>query len=138
MASRIPLYLDFPEGSIREFNSGDTLDNVSGIPTTFTDLTDSPAGYTSNAGKYVRVNGTETGLEFVTLSGGSGDVVGPASSAANNIVTFDGTTGKLIKDSGVAINAKADAVHTHVIGDVTGLQTALDGKESASNKAPLS
>lgn len=132
---RTPLYLDFANGDIKEFDPGDTLDNVSGIATSFTDLNDSPAGYTSNAGKFVRVNATETALEFVTLGSGSGDVVGPASSVANNIVTFDGTTGKLIKDSGVAITGKADAVHTHVIGDVTGLQTALDGKESASNKA---
>jgi hypothetical protein len=33
---------------------------------------------------------------------GSGDVVGPSSSTCNNIVLFDGTTGKLIKDSGIA------------------------------------
>lgn len=31
---------------------------------------------------------------------GSGDVVGPASAVNNRIVTFDGTTGKLIKDGG--------------------------------------
>lgn len=36
-------------------------------------------------------------------SAASGDVVGPASSVDNNIVTFDGITGKLIQDSGVAI-----------------------------------
>jgi len=42
------------------------------------------------------------GLDFVTVgssSGGSGDVVGPASATANAIVLFDGTTGKLIKNS---------------------------------------
>lgn len=38
-------------------------------------------------------------------SGGAGDVVGPAVSVNNNIVTFDGITGKLIKDSGVAISS---------------------------------
>lgn len=32
--------------------------------------------------------------------GGSGDVVGPGSSVADNIAVFDGTTGKLIKDGG--------------------------------------
>jgi hypothetical protein len=31
--------------------------------------------------------------------GGSGDVVGPSSATANNFVAFDGTTGKLVKDS---------------------------------------
>jgi hypothetical protein len=33
-------------------------------------------------------------------SGGNGNVIGPPSSVANNIVSFDGTTGTLIKDSG--------------------------------------
>lgn len=37
---------------------------------------------------------TETG------GGGDGDVVGPDSSTDNNFASFDGTTGKLIKDSG--------------------------------------
>lgn len=34
---------------------------------------------------------------------GTGDVVGPASSVDNRVATFDGTTGKLIQDSGVLI-----------------------------------
>lgn len=35
--------------------------------------------------------------------GGSGDVVGPASSTDNHFVLFNGTTGKLIKDSGYSV-----------------------------------
>jgi len=35
---------------------------------------------------------------------GLGDVVGPVGAVDDNIATFDGVTGKLIKDSGVAIN----------------------------------
>lgn len=35
--------------------------------------------------------------------GGAGDVVGPASATADHIATFDGTTGKLIKDGGATI-----------------------------------
>lgn len=35
--------------------------------------------------------------------GGSGDVVGPASSVDDRIATFDGTTGKLIQDGGKTI-----------------------------------
>jgi hypothetical protein len=34
----------------------------------------------------------------------AGDVYGPGSAVANNIVIFDGTTGKLIKDSGVSVS----------------------------------
>lgn len=40
---------------------------------------------------------------IATKAGASGDVVGPASSVGNNIVLFDGTTGKLVKDGGQAL-----------------------------------
>lgn len=46
---------------------------------------------------------------------GAGDFMGPASSVADNIVTFNGTTGKVGKDSGVAISSlapKANATFT--------------------------
>ena len=32
-----------------------------------------------------------------------------------------------------AITGKADAVHTHLVGDVSGLQTALNGKQDAGD-----
>lgn len=42
----------------------------------------------------------------ITASGGAGlgDVVGPVSSVDSNIATFDGVTGKLIKDSGAKVS----------------------------------
>jgi hypothetical protein len=67
---------------------------------------------------------------------GSGDVVGPASAVTDRVVTFNGTTGKLIKDSGLTLSGTntgdnavnslysglvSNATHT---GDVTGA-TAL-------------
>ena len=39
-----------------------------------------------------------------TLAAGSGDVVGPASAVGNRVVFFDGTTGKLVKDSGLTLS----------------------------------
>jgi hypothetical protein len=39
-----------------------------------------------------------------------GSVTGGASSVNNNLVTFDGTTGKVIKDSGIAINATSNYI----------------------------
>ena len=43
---------------------------------------------------------------IATKAGASGDVVGPASATANAIPSFDGTTGKLIKDnSGATVSA---------------------------------
>lgn len=41
----------------------------------FTDLTDTPSSYSGQAGKVVTVKGDATGLEFVTPSAGSGDLV---------------------------------------------------------------
>lgn len=52
---------------------------------------------------------TYSGGEWISADaavggGGSGDVVGPASSTDNAIARFDSTTGKLIEDSSVTIN----------------------------------
>jgi hypothetical protein len=55
----------------------------------------------TNSGKYLTTDGTNT--SWATVSGGSGDVVGPSSSTDNAIVRFDGTTGKLVQDSAITI-----------------------------------
>lgn len=60
---------------------------------------------------FLRVNADNTvsllsAADFRTAIGagtGTGDVVGPASAVADNIASFNGTTGKLIKDSGKAL-----------------------------------
>jgi hypothetical protein len=41
---------------------------------------------------------------FDPLYGGAGDVVGPASSVNNKVALFDGTSGKLLKDSGLSLS----------------------------------
>lgn len=46
----------------------------------------------------------------ITSGGGSGDVVGPASAVDNNFASFNLTTGKLIKDSGVSASSFASAL----------------------------
>jgi hypothetical protein len=43
----------------------------------------------------------------------TGDVVGPASSVTARIATFNGTTGKLIQDSGTLISSLATSTHSH-------------------------
>jgi hypothetical protein len=55
--------------------------------------------YTGNGSKLLALNTGATDVEWVA-AGGAGDVVGPASSVANNVALFDGTTGKLLKDGG--------------------------------------
>jgi hypothetical protein len=66
---------------------------------------------------------TMTGTTL-SVSGGSGDVVGPASAVNNNVVFFDGTTGKLIKDSGLALSGTNTGDQTITLtGNVTGSGT---------------
>lgn len=54
------------------------------------------------------INGTPVlGSGDIVISGGgggTGDVVGPASSTDNAIARFDGTTGKIVQSSGVTVN----------------------------------
>lgn len=69
----------------------------------FLGLSDTPASYSGASGKIVRVNAGSTGLEFVTPSAGTGDVIGPASSTDNTLPRFDGTGGKNIQASGVLV-----------------------------------
>jgi hypothetical protein len=73
--------------------SQSVLDTLASLQTQIDTLIPSQTG---NAGKYLTTNGTAT--SWATVSG-SGDVVGPASATNNNIALFDGTTGKLIKQS---------------------------------------
>lgn len=47
---------------------------------------------------------------------GSGDVVGPASSTDNAIVRFDSTSGKLIKNSGVTVDASNNMAGVGTLG----------------------
>lgn len=50
---------------------------------------------------------------WATPISGTGNVVGPASSVDNRIAVFNGTTGKLIQDSGTLISNLATSTHTH-------------------------
>lgn len=95
---------------------------------------------------------TSTGLKWGTKTGaGGGDVTGPGSSSDSSLASFDGTTGKVIKDSGISQSSvsghigsssihftQSSIVHNTVSGRstadahptsaITGLDTALAGK----------
>lgn len=95
---------------------------VSDIPT---ESTVSGWGFTKNTGTYSKPSGgiPKTDLaSAVQTSLGKADnaVTGPSSSTTNSIAVFDGTTGKVIKDSGL-IHSKSGGVHT--------ISTNIDNEE---------
>jgi len=73
-----------------------------------------------------KVTSPQTFAMLSDITGGSGDVVGPASAVSNNITLFDGTTGKLIKDGGVALSALVP--YTGATADVDLGNNGLDAK----------
>ena len=86
--------------------------------------------------------------------GGTGDVVGPASAVNNNLVAFDTTTGKLVKDSGIAASAitsaasAASSAQTTANGAIQGPGSSTDsnivafsgttGKAAGDSGVPVS
>lgn len=58
---------------------------------------------------------TISGTTITASGGGSGDVTGPASSGDENIARFNGTTGKIIEDSGVVCTTRG-LTNTLVVG----------------------
>jgi hypothetical protein len=58
----------------------------------------------------IRVNAGGTALEYAAA--GTGDVVGPSSATNEAIVLYDGTTGKLVKNSTATINTSGVIVST--------------------------
>ena len=61
------------------------------------------SGSTGNWEAITLGTGLSMSVGGVLSASGSGDVVGPASSTDNAIARFDGTTGKLIQNSGITI-----------------------------------
>lgn len=76
----------------------------------------------------------ECDFDDIGGGGGSGDVVGPASSVDDRIATFDGVTGKLIQDGGNTISEIANATHT---GDVTGATVLTIDPTAITNKTEV-
>lgn len=67
----------------------------------------------------INSTGADTGTGEVTIEStvvmpqGSGNVVGPESAVADNFVSFNGTSGKIIKDSNYAPSSFSLASHNH-------------------------
>jgi len=109
---------------------GDTIEvtTPSGGATTFTSLTDAPSSYSSQAGKAVRVNAGETGLEFFTAAG-SGTVTNIASADGSITVTNPTTTA----DLAVVKAPKLTTARTIAItGDLTYTSPSFDGSANVT------
>jgi len=91
-------------------------------------LADTALQTVSVDGVTITGNGTP-GNPLVAVSGGSGDVTGPASSTDNAIARFDGTTGKIIQNSAATI---ADTSGNITAGTYNG-NTIGSGSTSGSN-----
>jgi hypothetical protein len=92
----------------------------------------------TNPGWRVYLSSAWVDISAVAGGGGSGDVVGPASATANAFPRYDGTTGKLIKDSAataddsgnITANGLALTVDLPVTEGGTG---ASDGRGARTN-----
>lgn len=73
------------------------------------------------------------------VGSGSGDVTGDTSSTNNNLVTFNGTSGKSIQDSGYNVDDFAAASHNHsgLYYTVTEANTLLSAKANTSALATV-
>lgn len=101
-----------------------------GGSSTFTGLTDTPAAYTGAGGWFLRVNVGATALEFRAPADVRSDIAAAPAVHAHIIGDVTGLQ--------TALDGKAATGHTHAISDVTGLQTALDGKAATSHTHPYS
>jgi hypothetical protein len=124
MATRVPLYLDFEEGQLREIAATDLMAfNVTGAT----------GDYTGQAGKFIRVALSSDVLEFVTIAGG-GDMLGAnnlsdvASAATSRANLGLNTTANQTDSTNKRFVTDADLVDIgNLSGTNTGDQTSIVG-----------
>ncbi|KYK43426.1 hypothetical protein A1D31_18585 [Bradyrhizobium liaoningense] len=87
--------------------------------------------YTLTAGAWGSPVGNIRGPQGVQGPPGAGDVVGPAGATDNRVATFNGATGKLVKDSGIAISGGQMSPVSFIAGP-TGKAVRLQGVQDAS------
>ena len=110
-------------GTIPDARFPATLPAVSGANLTSldaTDLTGSVPSASLGTGTADSTTYLRGDRQWVTLPSGTGDVTGPTSAVADNLAAFNGTSGDVIKDAGIAIT---DVARRSVINTFTAAQT---------------
>jgi hypothetical protein len=102
----------------------------------FTQLADTPANYTGQAGKVVAVKGAEDGLEFITA--GTGTIGGSVGTVDNAIPRANGTGGSTLQGSDVSITDAgevkfADGINGGAGQSLGGLIVGNGGASSATH-----
>ena len=85
-------------------------------------------------GQVLTASGADAIWSTLAAGGGSGDVVGPASSVTGGVAIFSGTTGKIIKDDQiieVMKNVGMDVVKFKPDEDTNGIQIAILNKKNS-------
>lgn len=121
--------LDLADSSLQTGDNISELVNNSGYLSSV-DISDINATGTPNSTTFLRGDGS-----WQNVSGGSGDVVGPASSTDNAVARFDTTTGKLIQNSTVTIDDSGNIATSGTVDgrDVSTDGTKLDGIEAGAD-----
>ena len=79
--------------------------------------------------------GTASNADFVVSQTNiDGAVTGPTSAVNENVVVFDGTTGKVVKDSGIAKADVVDVVANAVHGPATAVDSNLPAFDTSTGK----
>lgn len=96
-------------GAVINFNNGNaTLTHSAGLLTSNVDIVVPAEAYGAGwngSNEVPTKNDVYDKIEALVLGGGTGDVIGPASSTDSVLALFDGTTGKLLKNSVVSLTA---------------------------------
>lgn len=92
----------------------------------FTDLTDTPANYTGEAGKYVKVNAGETALEFGTPGGGGDMTKAVYDIDTDNIVDKAETVDDGAGNSSTAVDVKDAVTKKHSQNTDTDLDATFE------------
>lgn len=104
-------------------------------------LKEGPAGIGIPAGGdpgQALVKGAGGDFDTEWSDAGSGDVVGPATAVADRLAVFNGTTGKIIKDGGIAVAALAPLASPAFTGTPTGITKTHVGLGNVDNTSDAS